>query len=284
MRVEWCDSPICVDTQTPRFSWTYHDRFAQDSFELTVFEDGGRQVWTSGTVRSGEMNYIGDSDMGLRPMTSYLWTVTAKSADGRMAESDVARFETALFSGDDWVASWISDGRLKDEETAPVLKREFVLAEGFSKARLYMSAAAYSDFYINGTPVFSSPLNPAYTDYGKRNLYIAKDVTAFLGVGENEMFAVLGNGFYNVIDNVAVWDFDKAGWRDRAKMIAQLYVEYPDGRKYIIGTDSSWRALAEPKDNPYRMNNIYSGDTYDCRIPSLLQVTHTHTHTRRAIS
>lgn len=279
MRVEWCDSPICVDTQTPRFSWTYHDRFAQDSFELTVFEDGGRQVWTSGTVRSGEMNYIGDSDMGLRPMTSYLWTVTAKSADGRMAESDVARFETALFSGDDWVASWISDGRLKDEETAPVLKREFVLAEGFSKARLYMSAAAYSDFYINGAPVFSSPLNPAYTDYGKRNLYIAKDVTAFLGVGENEMFAVLGNGFYNVIDNVAVWDFDKAGWRDRAKMIAQLYVEYPDGRKYIIGTDSSWRALAEPKDNPYRMNNIYSGDTYDCRIPSLLQVTQTHTHT-----
>ena len=293
MRVEWCDSPICVDTQTPRFSWTYNDRFAQDSFELTVFEDGGRQVWTSGTVRSGEMNYIGDSDMGLRPMTSYLWTVTAKSADGRKAESDVARFETALFSEDDWMASWISDGRQKDEETAPVLKREFVAAEGFSKARLYMSAAAYSDFYINGTPVFSSPLNPAYTDYGKRNLYIAKDVTAFLKPGENEMFAVLGNGFYNVVDYVAVWDFDKAGWRDRAKMIAQLYVEYPDGRKYIIGTDSSWRALAEPKDNPYRMNNIYSGDTYDCRIPSLLQEqshadarthTHTHTHTRRAIS
>lgn len=268
MRVEWCDSPICVDTQTPRFSWTYNDRFTQDSFELTVTEDGGSQVWTSGTVKSGEMNYMADSDMGLLPMTSYHWTISATGADGRTVVSDEARFETAMFSEDDWVASWISDGKLKDEETAPVLKREFVAAEGFSKARLYISAAAYSDFYINGEPVFSSPLNPAYTDYGKRDLYIAKDVTAFLKPGENELFAVLGNGFYNVVDYVAVWDFDKAGWRDRAKMIAQLYVEYPDRRKYVIGTDSSWKTLADPKDNPYRMNNIYSGDTYDCRIPS----------------
>lgn len=268
MRVEWCESPICVDTQTPRFSWTYNGRFSQDSFELTVMEEGGSQVWTSGPVKSGEMNYVGDTGMGLLPMTAYRWKVTAKSADGRTVVSDEARFETAMFSDEDWVASWISDGRLKDEETAPVLKRNLVVADGFSKARLYISAAAYSDFFINGTPVFSSPLNPAYTDYGKRNLYIAKDVTAFLKGGENEMYAVLGNGFYNVVDYVAVWDFDKAGWRDRAKMIAQLYVEYPDGRKYIVGTDSSWKALAEPKDNPYRMNNIYSGDTYDCRIPS----------------
>lgn len=268
MRVEWCESPICVDTQTPRFSWTYNGRFSQDSFELTVMEEGGSQVWTSGPVKSGEMNYVGDTGMGLLPMTTYRWKVTAKSADGRTLVSDEARFETALFSDEDWVASWISDGRLKDEETAPVLKRNLVVADGFSKARLYISAAAYSDFFINGTPIFSSPLNPAYTDYGKRNLYIAKDVTAFLKGGENEMYAVLGNGFYNVVDYVAVWDFDKAGWRDRAKMIAQLYVEYPDGRKYIVGTDSSWKALAEPKDNPYRMNNIYSGDTYDCRIPS----------------
>ena len=268
MRVEWCESPICVDTQTPRFSWTYNGRFSQDSFELTVMEEGGSQVWTSGPVKSGEMNYVGDTGMGLLPMTAYRWKVTAKSADGRTVVSDEARFETALFSDEDWVASWISDGRLKDEETAPVLKRNLVVADGFSKARLYISAAAYSDFFINGTPIFSSPLNPAYTDYGKRNLYIAKDVTAFLKGGENEMYAVLGNGFYNVVDYVAVWDFDKAGWRDRAKMIAQLYVEYPDGRKYIVGTDSSWKALAEPKDNPYRMNNIYSGDTYDCRIPS----------------
>ena len=268
MRVEWCDSPICVDTQTPRFSWTYNGGFTQDSFELTVTEENGALVWTSGRVKSREMNYMGDSEMGLSPMTSYRWRIVATGTDGRTVVSDDAGFETALFSENDWVASWISDGRQKDEETAPVLKREFVAADGFSKARLYISAAAYSDFYINGKPVFSSPLNPAYTDYGKRNLYIAKDVTAFLKPGENEMFAVLGNGFYNVVDYVAVWNFDKAGWRDRAKMIAQLYVEYPDGRKSIIGTDSSWKAIADPKDNPYRMNNIYSGDTYDCRFPS----------------
>ena len=268
MRVEWSESPICVDTQTPRFTWTYNAAFTQSSFEIEVSSVDGSRVWTSGPVASGEMNYIPDDEMGLHPMTSYTWRVVANGTDGRTVVSDDARFETALFSGEDWLASWISDGRSRDEETAPVLKREFVAAEGFSKARLYVSAAAYADFSINGKPVFSSPLNPAYTDYGKRNLYITKDVTDFLKPGENEMFAVLGNGFYNVIDHVAVWDFDMAEWRGRARMIAQLYVEYPDGKKYIIGTDSAWKALADPRNNPYRMNNIYSGDTYDCRIPS----------------
>lgn len=268
LKVEWCDSPICVDTQTPRFTWTYDGAFVQKSFELAVFDEAGSEVWNSGTVETGEMNCRSTEEMGLLPESSYSWRVTATGADGRKLVSDWAVFETAMFSEDDWTASWISDGRLEDEETAPVLKREFVAAEGFTKARLYISAAAYSDFSINGTPVFSSPLNPAYTDYGRRNLYIAKDVTSMLRAGKNEMFAVLGNGFYNVIDHVAVWNFDEASWRGRARMIAQLNVEYADGRRAVIGTDSSWLALADPKDNPYRMNNIYSGDSYDCRIPS----------------
>ena len=269
MRVEWCESPICVDTQTPRFTWNFGpSEFMQRSFDITIRDAEGSEVWNSGIVETGEMNYRSAEDMGLNPMSSYKWQVAATGSDGRKVVSDEACFETALFSEDDWVASWISDGRLQDEETAPVLRRDFIAAGGFSKARLCISAAAYADFTINGKPVFSSPLNPAYTDYGKRNLYIVKDVTDFLREGSNTMLAVLGNGFYNVVDYVAVWDFDKASWRGRARMIAQLQVDYPDGRKYIIGTDSSWKALAEPEANPYRMNNIYSGDTYDCRIPS----------------
>lgn len=268
MKVEWCVSPICVDTKTPRFTWTYGSDFMQRSFELSVCGRDGIEIWNSGNIESPVMAYSSPVEMDLKPMSEYRWRLAATGTDGRKLVSPEARFETALFSEDDWTACWISDGRLKDEETAPVLKRNFTAAEGFSRARLYISAAAYADFYVNGTPVFSSPLNPAYTDYGKRSLYIAKDVTSLLRAGDNELFAVLGNGFYNVVDHVAVWDFDKALWRDRAKMIAQLYVEYPDGRKYVMGTDSSWKALACPEADPYRMNNIYSGDTFDCRMPS----------------
>lgn len=272
LRVEWCDSPICVDTRTPRFTWTFdsghNPDFVQKSFEITLSCSDGSPVWTSGRVESGDMCYMSPTDMPLRPMTGYNWRVSATGENGEHLSSEDVRFETALFGPDDWNASWISDGRLEDEETAPVLKRDFTAAEGFTKARLCISAAAYADFYINGTPVFPSPLNPAYTDYGKRSLYVVKDVTDMLHPGDNELFAVLGNGFYNVVDYVAVWDFDKALWRGRARMIAQLHVEYPDGRKYVIGTDSSWKALTVPSANPFRMNNIYSGDTYDCRIPS----------------
>lgn len=99
MRVEWCESPICVDTQTPRFTWNFGpSEFMQRSFDITIRDAEGSEVWNSGIVETGEMNYRSAEDMGLNPMSSYKWQVAATGSDGRKVVSDEACFETALFS------------------------------------------------------------------------------------------------------------------------------------------------------------------------------------------
>lgn len=84
-------------------------------------------------------------------------------------------------------------------------------------------------------------------------------MTKLLRSGENVVAAVLGNGFYNEIAPVATWDFEDARWRDRARMICELYIVYGDGTSEVIASDGSWKTAT----GPYLQNNIYSGDTYD---------------------
>lgn len=259
LRTEWASHPLNIDTLQPRFSWAYDGKVTQKSFVLTVFDGEDNVIWMSPKVDGGQMYYVPQEPLPLKPMSSYLWKLTAEDEKGNVVES-TASFETGVMGN--WMGSWISDGRDKNCRQAPILHKSFICYEDISRARLYYSAAAYADIYINGTRVGSTALNPAYTDYGKRNLYTAVDVTDLLE-GRNLIAVTLGCGFYNVIDHTAVWDFDLAGWRGRPRFIAQLYVECADGREYIIGTDSSWNTPADLEQIPFLGDNIYSGDKFD---------------------
>ncbi len=261
--MEWTSEPLCVDTQQPRFTWTCDGSFVQAGFELSV--EGEDWRWTSGPQDGAQMYYQPDAPLGLRTMRPYRWTVRAWDARGRSL-SGSSVFETGPMRPEDWVGKWIGDGLDKDTPQSPVLRTRFFSGDAVSYARLYLSAAAYADVYINGHRLCSSALNPGYTAYDKRNLYAAYDITDLLAEnGRNEFLAILGCGFYNVIDHTAVWDFDRAAWRGRPRMLAQIYVVFKDGREYVIGSDTSWQALAADARNPYRGDNIYSGDLFDAR-------------------
>ena len=104
-------------------------------------------------------------------------------------------------------------------------------------------------------------LNPGYTHYDKRNLYLTHDVTSLLKQGNNVITATLGNGFYNEYAAMAVWQFDKAAWRNRPRMIAELHIEYADGEKDVVSTDKSWKTT----EGEWRCNVIYAGDVIDAR-------------------
>jgi alpha-L-rhamnosidase len=71
---------------------------------------------------------------------------------------------------------------------------------------------------------------------------------------------MLGNGWYNYAVNAA-WDFDKAPWRDRPKLLLQLALEYDDGTTQTVVSDSSWRV----NPGPLIDNEIMTGETYDAR-------------------
>ena len=263
VRCEYQTNPIGLDTQNPRFTWEYSAAGdMQRSYRIRVATDAvfKNLVWDSGVVES-ELQRAVYAGPALKSHTTYYWQVAVKMESGAHPACGVQTFETAFLPDAAWQAKWLSDSYDKDFAPAPMLRKSFNIGKDVAQARLYISAAAYYKLRINGKCAGPLTLDPGYTDYGKRNLYSTIDVTDLLVQGENVLAAVLGNGFYNEIGRVATWDFEKAPWRGRARMIAELHITYKDGSKEIVPTDSRWKTTTGPS----LSNNIYSGEIYDAR-------------------
>lgn len=200
--------------------------------------------------------------MSLQPHTRYYWNVTVWDQKGRKGEtSDLAWFETGKLDISEWTARWITDHQDKEHEPAPLFRKTFVVDKPVEEARVYIASAGYHELFINGQRVGSDYLDPGYTHFDKRILYVTHDITPFLKEGENVVAAVLGNGWYN-IQSVAVWDFHEARWRGRPAMMGEIRIQYEDESMDTIHTDQSWLTHT----GAYTYDNLYSGDRYDARL------------------
>lgn len=269
LRCEYQQSPITVDVQDPRFTWTYSgdSGFVQHSYVLNVASSADRldspDIWSSGVIVS-TVPFAKMEDLGLlKSDKSYYWQVTAWNADStQVLVSEPANFQTAMMEGSDWEAVWLTDSHDKDHEAAPMFRKEFDSGRDIVSAKIFMSACAYAEVKLNGEKISDAFLDPGYTHYDKRNLYTVTDVTEKVKGGKNVLTAVLGNGFYNEIKPVATWNFENARWRDRARFILEMHIAHSDGTMTVIASDKTWKTTS---DGPYVSNNIYSGDTYDAR-------------------
>lgn len=270
LRCEFLRSPIQVDTQYPRFTWIYestNEDMIQQAFQFDMalskqaFED---EVffWTSGKVIGSASNVVYNGKESLESHTKYYWRITAWDTNEKIIISAIDSFETAKMRDTDWTAWWITDKHDKTFGPAPMFRKTFNIEKDLASARLYVGAAAYYKLYVNGKVPNSEKLDPGYTHYDKRNLYTTIDLTTSLRKGENVIATVLGNGFYNEDAPIATWDFEKARWRDRAKMVMEIHVKYTDGTTLVIPTDNTWKTST----GPHVYNNIYSGETYDARM------------------
>ncbi len=252
LRTEYLQHPIGIDTSSPRFTWEYNE--AEEGFTASRHEI---QIGTS-----PDDLRLYTEDMPLASHTRYYWNVTVWDRKGQQCRtSETAFFETAKLHADEWAGEWITDGQDKEFEPAPMFRKIFMAEKEIEGARLYMAAAGYYELFINGCRVGENYLDPGYTHFDKRILYVAHDVTAMLNEGENAVAAVLGNGWYN-IQSKAVWNFETAAWRGRPCMLAELRLTYTDGSTETITTDNTWRTAT----GPYMYNNLYSGDMYDARL------------------
>src|SRR5207247_2262065 len=104
-------------------------------------------------------------------------------------------------------------------------------------------------------------LDPGYTRYDRRALYVTYDMTRFLHTGDNALGVILGTGWQNVHTR-AVWYFDKAPWRAAPRVRANLRILYADGTKEAVATDTHWKC----ESGPIVFDSIYAGETYDARL------------------
>jgi len=175
--------------------------------------------------------------------------------DGKAsAYSGPACWEMGLLSPQDWQGQWIARTTDIDSLPAPLLRRAFTLDGKIKQARAYICGLGYYELRLNGKKIGDHLLDPGYTRFDKRALYVTYDVTDAVRRGKNAVGVILGNGWYNV-QTKAVWDFHKAPWRAAPKLLMQVRVEYADGRVDTIGTDSRWTTST----GPITFDSIYGG-------------------------
>jgi alpha-L-rhamnosidase len=140
------------------------------------------------------------------------------------------------------------------------LGRDFQITRGVRSARIYSTALGTYQLYLNGNRVGDDILAPGWTDYRKRIVYQAFDVTRAMRPGTNSLQAILGGGWYG----------DGLGWLQNrynfgpppVRLMGQLEIEYADGTRETIATDESWKAAS----SAIVRSDIYNGELYDARL------------------
>jgi alpha-L-rhamnosidase len=281
LRCEYRVDPLGIDSPRPRLSWilvsirraeiqTAYRVLVADSLESLNSDRGS--LWDSGKVGSRETLHIVYDGKPLRSGMRCFWKV--RVWDGGGAPSDWSRpafWETAILDPSDWKGRWIEDGKPlpgRDEDfygddPAPLFRKSFVLPPGVVRARLYITGLGYYEAFLNGRRVGDQVLDPGWTNYQKRVYYSAYDVTGLLREGQNAIGVAVGNGWYNPLP-LRLWgsrNLRQALPVGRPRLFGQLQVEFEDGSRITVATDSTWKV----RGGPLLRNNVYLGEVYDAR-------------------
>lgn len=263
------ETPTGIDNPNPRLSWKMEDSrpgAKQVSYRVLLDKDsmnvvnGNADIWDTGKVNSGDrlITYAGKQ---LEPFTKYYWKVIGGDLENKEVVSPVSSFETGMMDIKNWQGSWIGDGQDINCEPAPYFRKKFTTGKKIKSARAYIAVGGLYELYINGEKIGNHRLDPLYTRFDRRNLYVTYDVTGQLRNGDNAIGVLLGNGWYNH-QSKAVWDFDRAPWRNRPAFCLDLRITYSDGSVETIPTDLSWKTSS----GALVFNSIYTGEHYDARL------------------
>ena len=267
LRCEYLVNPLGVDTQVPRLSWIMQDQRTgarQTAWRIVVGMDsvqvanGTGIVWDSQKVMSDRMltTYEGNP---LLPFTRYYWSVRIWDGEGKESETVTSWFETGLQNN--WQGNWISDKKSIHVKPAPYFRKFFQADKKIKKARAYIAVGGLYELYINGRRIGNHQLDPMYTRFDRRNLYVAYDITSQLQQGKNAVGVLLGNGWYNH-QSMAIWFFDRAPWRNRPAFCMDMRITYEDGTIETVTSGIDWKTAL----SPVIFNSIYTAEHYDARL------------------
>ncbi len=270
LKAEHLVNPMGIDNPNPRLTWQLS---AAEQGILTTFYQifvgtdaagvaaGTGKTWNSGTVKSDKQLVIYGGEK-LLPFTKYYWAVKVQTENGEWSElSDVASFETGVMDQRNWKGSWITDTYDYNLKPAPYFRKTFETAKKVVSARAYIAVAGLYELYINGQKAGNHRLDPMYTRFDRRTLYVTYDVTELIRNDKNAIGVLLGNGWYNH-QSTAVWYFDKAPWRASPRFCFDLKIKFEDGSEQTISSGDDWKTAT----GPLVFNSIYTAEHYDARL------------------
>jgi alpha-L-rhamnosidase len=267
LRCKHLENPLGIGLEPPFFSWKMKSACmgaAQKAYQIQVAETKAFDAltWDTGWVEQNTSHHIIYQGAPLESKTRYYWRVRIKDEGGAIVDwSDVATFETGLKQSD-WKAEFIEPEKeidLKAFKPAPYLRHTFVVDGEIEQARLYITAHGIYEAYLNGSRVGDQVFTPGNTDVVNRLQYQVFDVTDQVAKGTNCIGAILGDGWYRGSINVASL---RNAHGEKVALLAQLMINFSDGRIQTIITDGDWKTSTGPiiKSDPKQ------GEIFDARL------------------
>lgn len=259
-------NPLVIDNGAVYFGWNIEAQESnvfQEIYHIRVWDDSGNKVWDSGPCMDSSMVNIPYEGEELKAETRYVWqidlrvTCSEKRIDKHtISLSEEAYFETGIFDEKDWIGAFI--GETKDFVNH-IYRKTFHCSGFVKRAKIFICGLGHFELYINGNKISDYVLEPGWSDYNKTCFYTAYDITEELQQGKNAAIVKLGDGMFNVPGGKYVYYKRSYG---KMKLLAKLVIDYEDGRRKVVVTDSSWRI----RKSPILFCCIYGGEEYDGRL------------------
>ena len=261
------DKKIIIGNEKIFFGWQMESdkkNVIQKAYEIKLFNNEDKLIWETGKVQSNKSINVYYDGATLESRNEYNWKVTVWNNYDEVAESEFVNFEIGLNTSD-WKAKWIeADMEIKSKkeefnfgqifsyhpdpseienislDPPVVFSKEFsVENKEIKKARIYVTAHGVYEAELNGKKVGDEYLAPGFTTYPKLQYYQTYDITDQIKSDKNEIKITVADGWYKSKLGLAGIGHQ---FGDNVSLLAQVEIEYADGERKIIGTDSSFEA------------------------------------------
>jgi alpha-L-rhamnosidase len=253
LTVNGLTAPVGVDPDDCQFAWMLRSgvRGARQSAYRIILRrtDAGHEgrVWDSGTVVTAQQAFVLYGGPALQGDAAYEWTVQPRGVAAQWGPiSTPAAFTTSLRMPD-WKAQWLKPAAASSQpDRVTYLRTEVTPPAGtLQRATVYASAAHTYRLFVNGQAVDAWPS----FSYPDEQYARAVDVTRVVRPGHSNALGVLHRWY--------------GGGQGRPAstpgVLVQLSLWYRDGRRFVVGSDDTWRELpAEWLPSPQR--NSDGGD------------------------
>ena len=199
---------LVVQTGRPHFSWklsrtrTSERNVRQIAYQMQILS-ANAVLWDSDRVNTSQSIHVPfPFEKDLEELTHYqvrlrLWTSTASTAWTAWIpfRTSIYNFHQYVMDRNDEVY-WIGSTQIYMNE----LRKEFnvSITSQIRSAIAFVSGIGYYEMYLNGENVDPSrKLDPGWTSYQKRTLFVSFDVTSKIRAGMNAVGIKLGNGWYS---------------------------------------------------------------------------------------
>ncbi|MBS1654981.1 MAG: family 78 glycoside hydrolase catalytic domain, partial [Bacteroidetes bacterium] len=289
LQCEYRNHPLGVESVHPSLHWQLQSsqrNILQKAYRILVADDSSLlvknigNIWDSKKVNTDNSIQILYKGKALVSAKKYFWKVMIWDNRGNVSSwSPVAYWQMGLLNEKDWAgAKWIAYEKLADSlkiipaehgngkkewgkrpDILPLLRKDFSVSKKIKRATVFISGLGQFEMSINGKKVGDHFMDPGWTKYNQKALYVTFDISNYIKKGDNAIGVMLGNGFYYIPGE----RYRKmTGAYGYPEMIARILIEYADGSSENIVSDEKWKTTP----SPITFSSLYGGENYDARL------------------